>query len=639
MVKITFPNGDIKEYPESITVMQVAEKISQGLAREAVCAKVDGTVVDMSHTIAKDCTLSILKFSDPEGKEVFWHSGAHLLAQAITRVFPDATLTIGPTVEDGFYYDIDIDKPFTPEDILLIEHEMQNIVEENLKIERVELVKAEAKKLFSDNPYKLELIENFEGTITAYMQGEFIDLCRGPHVPRTGMLRSFKVTKLSAAYWRADSKNKQLQRVYGIVFPEKKMLDAHVKMLEDAEKRNHRKIGEDMELFALFDLIGKGLPVWLPKGEIIRQEIENFALDTEKRYGYQRVATPNLAKKELFIKSGHLPYYEDSMYPAMVMDDGTYYLKAMNCPLHHLIYSKRPRSYRELPLRLAEYGTCYRNELSGTLSGLQRVRILRMNDAHIYCTKEQIESEVESVLTMIKYYYSIFGINEYSFRLSKGSVDNKEKYIDEPENWAYAESVLRNVLVKLNLKFTEADNEAAFYGPKIDVQLKNVYGKEDTVSTVQLDFAAKKRFELHYVDNEGKLNNDVFVIHRAPLSTHERFMAFLIEHFEGKFPLWMAPEQVRVMTIADRHQEFAEELCKTLRANDIRAESDHTQETMPKKVRNAQMDKVPYMITVGDKEVENKTLAVRTLDGKVQFGVKSDDFVKDLTEKIRSRAL
>jgi len=640
-VKVSFPDGKSEEFSKGISALEIAEKIGPRLAMAAIAAKVDGTLVDLSHKIDSDSQLQILTGKDKEGIDVIRHSAAHLFAQALLRMFPECKLTIGPVVDEGFYYDIDSDRTFSPNDFPAIEAEMEKIVREDLPVYREEISKQDALKLFVANEYKVEMINEMPAgeKISIYKQGEFFDLCRGPHVPRTSRLKAVKLMKVAGAYWRANADNKQLQRIYGYAFAEKKDLDAYVKMMEEAEKRNHRKIGEDMEIFALFDLIGKGLPVWLPRGEIIRQEIEKFAIETEKKYGYVRVSTPNLAKKELFLKSGHLPYYEDSMYPAMKMDDGTYYLKAMNCPLHHLVYGHKPKSYRELPVRIAEYGTCYRNELSGSLSGLLRVRILRMNDAHIYCTKEQIETEIESVLKMMKYYYEIFGFKDYSFRLSLHSEDNKEKYIDEPENWAYAEGILRDVLVRLDLPFVEAANEAAFYGPKIDVQFKNVYGREETMSTVQLDFAAKKRFDLCYTDETGHSNNNVYVIHRAPLSVHERFIAFLIEHCAGKFPLWLSPVQIKLLPIADRHIEYCKELQKEMDSHGLRVEVDERTESTPKKVRDAQLMNIPLMITVGDKEIENHTLAVRTLDGKVKFGVVKESFIHKIVDLVKNKSL
>jgi threonyl-tRNA synthetase len=571
------------------------------------------------------------------GVETIRHSCAHLLAQAVKQLYPEVKLGIGPAIENGFYYDFLRKEPFAPEDVQKIEKRMKELVHKGIKIEKRTLGGKEIEDFLRSEPLKKELYEELDNAPTFYAQGEFVDLCHGPHVENTKELKNFKLTKVSGAYWKGDSSNLQLQRIYGIAFESEQELKEHLEMLEDAEKYNHKKLGEELELFAQFDLIGKGLPVWLPKGEIIKREVEKFAIETEEKAGYVRVSTPLVAKKELFIKSGHLPYYEESMYPCMKMDDGEYYLKAMNCPMHHLIFSKKVRSYRELPIRIAEYGLCHRNELSGTLNGLLRVRMLRMNDAHIYCTKEQVEKEIENVLSMIKYYFDIFKFHDYWFRLSLGDVDNKKKYIDEPENWKHAEESLRKVLKKLKLKYVEAENEAAFYGPKIDVQFKNVYGREESMSTVQLDFSAKKRFELHYDDADGKQNNEVFVIHRAPLSTHERFIAFLIEHYKGKFPLWLNPVQIKLMTVTENNVEFAKKIALEMKEKGIRAEVDDRNESIGKKVRNAILERANYIITIGDKEVENKTLAIRDREGKVEYDVKVNQFIEKVLEEIKKR--
>lgn len=566
--------------------------------------------------------------------DVLRHSAAHILAAAVKELYPSCKLGMGPSIEDGFYYDFD-NIQITNEDLPKIESKMRELISKDEKFIRKEVSKKEAEKILKAEKYKLELLKDIEKP-SLYETGKFIDLCAGPHVKSSRDIKAIKLLGVAGAYWKGDSKNKMLVRIYGTAFGSEKELNDYLKLMEEAEKRNHVKIGEEMELFALFESIGKGLPVWLPKGEIIRQEIEKFAIETENKHGYVRVSTPNLAKKELFVQSGHLPYYKDSMYPEMKMDDGVYYLKAMNCPMHHLVYSKKQRSYRELPLRIAEYGTCYRNELSGTLTGLLRVRILRMNDAHIYCMKEQIEQEVEGVLKLIKFYYDTFGFKNYSFRLSLHGEGHKDKYIDEPENWKYSEEILRKVLKKLKLPFTEALDEAAFYGPKIDIQLKNVYGREETMSTVQLDFAAKKRFSLHYFDADGAKNEEVFVIHRAPLSTHERFMAFLIENYAGKFPVWLSPVQVVLMPIADRHNKFAENLMKKFEEKGIRVKLDDRSESINKKVREAQLQKIPYMITIGDKEIEKNDLAVRTRDGNVE-NIKTDKFILKILEEISTK--
>ena len=427
-----------------------------------------------------------------------------------------------------------------------------------------------------------------------------------------------------------------LTRIYGTAFTTKKELDDYLKMLDDAEKNNHRVLGEQLEIFAHFDLVGKGLPVWLPNGETIIREIEKFATDTENNHGYLRVATPHIAKKELFVKSGHLPYYEESMFPKMKLDDGEYYLKSMNCPLHHLIYLHKLKSYRDLPVRLAEYGMVYRKELSGTLTGLQRVRGMRMNDAHIYCRKDQIEEEIRKLIVMINEYYKVFGLKDFWFRLSLGDLSNKNKYINEPENWKHTEEILREVLSKLKVKFKEVKNEAAFYGPKIDIEYRNVYGKEDTLSTIQLDFAAKKRFNLFYFDADGRKNNDVFVIHRAPLSTHERLVALLIEHYRGKFPVWLSPVHVIIMTIADRHVDHAKKFVEEMKSECVRAEIDDRTESIGKKVRDSQAMHIPYLITIGDKEIKENNLSVRTRDNKV-ITMRKDEFIKRIKEEIKNR--
>ncbi|MBS3112415.1 threonine--tRNA ligase [Candidatus Woesearchaeota archaeon] len=567
------------------------------------------------------------------------HSTAHILAQAVQKLFKDVKLGIGPTIENGFYYDFDLPQQITEEDLKKIEEEMKKIIKQKQEFEQEEITKVQGIKLFEKQPYKIELIEEISEKgekLTKVQNGPFIDFCRGGHVKNTSELGNFKLLKLAGAYWKGNAKNRQLQRIYGTAWETKEELKEYLQMLEEAKKRDHKVIGEQQEIYMISNLIGKGLPIWLPNGEIIKEQIENFVKETEKNHGYLRVCTPHLAKEELFLKSGHLPHYEESMYPKMVMDDGTYYLKAMNCPLHHLIYNKKQRSYKELPLRLAEYGTVYRNELSGTLSGLSRVRMLSMNDAHIYCTKEQIEDEVKGVIQMIEDYYKIFNFKNYHYRLSLWNKNNKEKYINEPENWDYTEKKLRKVLKELNTNFKEIEDEAAFYGPKIDIQFKNVYGKEETMSTIQLDFAAKSRFNLKYVDNDSHHNNEVFVIHRAPLSTHERFIAYLIEHYAGKFPIWLSPIQIVVMTVADRHIEYAKEIAKEFEKYNLRVEVDGSGESIAKKVRNAIKIKIPYQITIGDKELGNPTLAIRTRENKI-IELDKEEFIEKIKVEIKEK--
>jgi threonyl-tRNA synthetase len=630
---ITFPDKSKKNFKRGVTSLEVAESIGSRLANDAIAAKVEGVLVDLSRKISKDSKLEILTGSSIVGVEVLRHSCAHLLAHAVKRLFPKALPTIGPVIENGFYYDFDA-SPFSEVDLEKIELEMEKIVKEKILVERFEVSKNDAMKLFGKNKYKKELINESKGKISYYRQGDFKDLCTGPHIVNTARLKAFKITKSSGSYWRGDSKNKQLQRIYGVCFADKKDLKLHLKMLEEALKRDHKLLAEG-KLYMISDLVGKGLPIWLPKGEIVKKVIEDYALEMEEKAGFQRVSTPHIAKEELFLASGHLPHYEADMFPKMKMDDGTYYLKAMNCPLHHIIFSHGVRSYRELPLRIAEYGTVYRNEMSGVLSGLLRVRMLSMNDAHIYCSKDQIGSEVKSVISMIEEYYKTFGFKNYYFRLSLWDPKNKEKYISEPANWKYAEAQLRKVLKELKVNFEEVEDEAAFYGPKIDIQFKTVTGREETLSTVQLDFAAKKRFGLKFVDKDGKVNNDVFVIHRAPLSVHERFIAFLIEHYGGNFPLWLAPVQVRILPISDKVKSYVDSLKKEL---PFRVEVDSRAESINKKVRNAQLEKIPVMVIIGEKEMAGNTVSVRTLDGNVKYGIKKSVFVKKISDLISSKS-
>jgi threonyl-tRNA synthetase len=550
------------------------------------------------------------------------HSASHLLAAAVLQLFPNTLHTIGPATDEGFYYDFDFPEgtKVSEADFPKIEKTMREIVKSWKSFERQELTKEDALARYKNNPYKQELIHEHARAgekITFYKSGEYWDLCKGGHISHPDqVLRHFKLMSVAGAYWRGSEKNKMLTRIYGTAFFSEADLQAYLTMLEEAKKRDHRRLGADLELFFIDELVGKGLVMWLPKGTIIRDQIEQLAKKTEEKYGYVRVATPHIARKELFEMSGHLPYYKDNMYPPMAMDDGTYYLKAMNCPHHHRIYLSKPRSYRDLPLRLAEYGTCYRNELSGTLAGLLRVRGMTMNDAHIYCRKDQIKDEFASVLKMTQEYFQIFGLKDYWFRLSKWDKHHTEKYIDEPENWEFSEQVLREVLNEAHVPFQEVENEAAFYGPKVDVQFKSAIGREESMSTIQLDFAAKKRFQLEYTDQHGEKNNDVFVIHRAPLSVHERFLAFLIEHYAGAFPVWLSPIQVALLPIAEKHLAYAQEVQEMLQANEIRTHIDRDAKTIGAKIRHQTLQKIPYLAILGDREVAGKSLSVRTRLGQ-----------------------
>ncbi len=569
------------------------------------------------------------------------HSAAHLLAAAVMELWPTTKRTIGPAIENGFYFDFEFEHPVSENDFAKIEQKMHELVKKWESFERRELSAADAKKEYPDNPYKHELIDEFSQngeTLTFYKSGDYWDLCKGGHCEHPkDELKYFKLLSVAGAYWRGSEKNKMLTRIYGTIFPTKEELEAHLTLLEEAKKRDHRKIGAEQQLFFIDDVVGKGLVMWLPNGTIIRDQIEKLAIEMEEKDGYVRVVTPHIAKEELFTTSGHLPYYKDGMFPPMVMDDGTYYLKAMNCPHHHRIYLHTPKSYRELPLRLAEYGTVYRNELSGTLAGLLRVRALAMNDAHIYLRKDQVKEEFKKVLKLTTEYFNMFGLKDYWFRLSKWDKEHKEKYIDEPENWEYTEQVIREVLQEEKYQFEEVADEAAFYGPKVDVQFKSIIGREETMSTIQLDFAAKSRFNLSYTDETGADNNEVFVIHRAPLSTHERFMAFLIEHYAGAFPFWLAPVQVSILPVSDKFADYAQEVAKELKTRGVRVYVDSDNKTLGAKIRQTTLQKVPFMCIIGEKEVEAKSVSVRTREG-VDLGVMSiDDFANKLSNHIENK--
>jgi len=643
-IKITLPDGSVKDFPKGTTAAEIAKSIGKRLADDAIAAKINGSIKDIDYQINEDASLEIITLNNKEGIDCLRHSLAHLLAAAVMELWPDTKRTIGPPIENGFYYDFEFSKPITEADLPKIEARMLEILPKWDKFERSEVSISEAKKEYKDNPFKIELIEEFSKDgkkLTFYKSGNYIDLCKGGHLSSMKKIKpdSFKLTSIAGAYWRGSEKNPMLTRIYAVAFPTKKELDEYLKQQEEAAKRDHKKLGRELELFMTHELVGKGLPIWLPKGEIIKREIENFAIETEKKAGYQRVSTPVLAKKELFIKSGHIPYFQESMFPEMVLDDGNYYLKAMNCPHHHLIYGHKTRSYRDLPLRISEYGLCHRYELSGVLAGLLRVRMLSMNDAHIYCRKDQIEEEFENVIKLCVNYYKTFGLEDYYFRLSTWDPENKEKFINEPENWEFTEDVVRKVLKRNNVKFIEAKGEAAFYAVKVDIQFRAVTGREETMSTIQLDFAAKKKFDLKYADKDNTENNEVYVIHRAPLSTHERFMAFLIEQYAGNFPLWLSPVQIRILTVADRFNDYGNKLKEEFEKNNLRVEIDSSAESIGKKVFNAQNEKIPLIVTVGEKEESANTVAVRTSEGKVHFGLNTDEFLKKILENIKEKKI
>jgi threonyl-tRNA synthetase len=639
MISVEIGSEEPHEYANGISVGEVILNV-HGKRSGAVAALVNGIERDFSYELETDCSVEPILGDSDAGLYILRHSCAHLLAQAVTELFPDAKPTIGPPIDHGFYYDFYMD-PIGDEELRVIEKKMNEHVRANHKIVREEFDNAGLREVIADNKFKLEIMDEKIGEevgSSAYRQGDFIDMCRGPHAPSTSHLRFFKLTSTSQAYWRADSKREPLTRIYGMCYATKEGLKARQQQIQEAGKRDHKKIGKEMELYMIDELIGKGLPVWLPNGEILKSEIERFAVETEETYGYDRVTTPVLAKQQLFECSGHLPHYADSMYPPMEMDDGTYYLKAMNCPMHHLVFRNKKRSYRDLPIRIAEYGTVYRNELSGTLAGLLRVRMLSMNDAHIYCTLDQVASEFADNIRMVQDYYATFGFTNYHFRLSLWDPENTDKYIGQHETWEATQNHLRKILDDLAVDYVEAVGEAAFYGPKIDIQFTTALGREESMSTIQLDFAAKDRFELSFKDENGNENGEVFVIHRAPLSTHERFVAFLTEHWIGNFPTWLSPIQVQVITISEKHKKYAAEVGAALKAAGVRVKVDDSDATIGKKIRMHRKMRPAYMIILGDEEVTDSTVSIRARNGDQCKGVALSDFVSQISEEISNRS-
>ena len=627
-------------FPSGISPLEIQQSM-KGIPSNAIICTIDDKLADLSSPLEQSCTLKYLDGKSKDGHSVLLHSTAHLMAQAVKRLFPKTKVTIGPYLDNRFYYDFDVETPFTEEDLLSIETEMSKIASENLTISHQAISRKEAVNLFQsmDEPYKVEIIEAIDEseTLKIYTQGDFTDLCRGPHIANTNQIQHFKLLSSSAAYWRGDENNQTLQRVYGTSFADKKDLKAYLNMLEEQKKRDHRKIGKEMDLFFYDDEVGPGLPLWTPKGSVIIEELESLAKEKESLAGYDRVRTPHLTKGDLYEKSGHLDHYVSSMYPAMDVDGMNYYIKPMNCPHHHKIFASTPKSYRDLPLRLAEYGTCYRYEKSGELFGLMRVRSMQMNDGHIYCTEEQFKDEFLAVCNMYLEYFKIFGIEKYQMRLSLH--DPKElgnKFIDNAELWIKTENDVRNALQDAKLNFVESVGDAAFYGPKIDVQVWSAIGREFTLATNQVDFAVPERFALHYTDMNGEAKTPL-CIHRAPLGTHERFIGFLIEHFGGNFPLWLAPQQVAVLPVSDKYNDYAESIIKELKDNKIRVKSDLRSEKIGSKIRDAELEKINIMLIIGEKEAEDQSVTVRRRFIKEQQTISVKTFIKDVKDEIKER--
>ena len=641
MVQIQFPDGAVRSFEKGITALGIAKSISEGLAKKVLAATIDGEVWDATRPIHHDAALKLLTWDDADGKNTFWHSSAHLLAEAVEMQFPGAKFWVGPALEKGFYYDIDLGgKSIKEEDVVLLEQKMNELAKQANDYIRKEMSKPEAVAYFTEkgDEYKLDLLSGLEdGTITFYTQGGFTDLCRGPHIPNTSAIKAIKITNIAGAFWKGDEKNKMLTRVYGVTFPNQKELDDYLLLLEEAKKRDHRKLGKELGIYTMDDDVGPGLPLWMPNGTIIIEELERLAKETEEAAGYKRVVTPHIAKESMYITSGHLPYYQDSMFPPMELDGTKYYLKAMNCPHHHKIFDAEPKSYKDMPLRLAEYGTCYRYEQSGELFGLMRVRCLHMNDAHIYCTKEQFAQEFRAVNDMYLKYFNIFGIDKYVMRLSlHDPAKLGQKYINEPQLWLETEQMVREVLIETGTPFVEVQDEGAFYGPKIDVQIWSIIGREFTLATNQVDFAQGKRFNLSFTNKDNEPETPL-IIHRAPLGTHERFIGFLLEHYAGKFPVWLAPLQAKILPISDKFMPYAQEVLAQLRKAGVRAEIDDRNEKIGKKIRDTELMKVPYMLVIGEKETNEGQLSIRR-QGKGDLGMMDKTaFISQIHQEIVER--
>ncbi|MFE4129548.1 threonine--tRNA ligase [Peribacillus sp. YIM B13482] len=638
LLKISFPDGAVKEFAKGTTTEEIAASISPGLRKKSIAGKFNGELYDLKRPIEQDGTIEIVTQDVADALEILRHSTAHLMAQAIKRLYKNAKFGVGPVIEGGFYYDMDLEESLTPEDLPLIEKEMKKIVNENLEISRIEVSRDEAISRFKEigDEYKLELIDAIpaDQQVTLYEQGEFFDLCRGIHVPSTGKIKEFKLLSIAGAYWRGDSKNKMLQRIYGTAFYKKEDLAEHLRFLEEAKERDHRKIGKELNLFMSSQKVGQGLPMWLPKGATIRRTIERYIVDKEERLGYDHVYTPVMGSVDLYKTSGHWDHYQDGMFPVMEMENEQLVLRPMNCPHHMMVYKNSIHSYRELPIRIAELGLMHRYEMSGALSGLQRVRGMTLNDAHIFVRPDQIKEEFKRVVNLVQEVYKDFDIKDYSFRLSYRDPQDTEKYFDDDSMWEKAQSMLKGAMDELGLDYFEAEGEAAFYGPKLDVQVRTALGKDETLSTVQLDFLLPERFDLNYVGEDGKQHRPV-VIHRGVVSTMERFVAYLIEEYKGAFPTWLAPIQAQVIPVSPEvHLDYAKEVQEKLKAQGIRVNLDTRDEKIGYKIREAQMQKIPYMLVVGDNEAKEGSVNVRKYGEQKSETIAFEDFVAAIKAEV-----
>ena len=647
MIKVTLKDGSVKEFPAGISAYEAAKEISMGLARSACAAKINGKNADLRDTLNEDCELEILTFDDEYGKWTFRHTASHIMAQAVKRLYPDAKLAIGPAVDDGFYYDFDVETKFTLEDLAKIEAEMKKIVKEDIKRERSYKSRNETVEFFKEKnePYKVELAEDIpEGEdISFYTQGEFTDLCAGAHLMSTGAVKAFKLTSATGAYWRGDSSKKMLCRVYGTAFPKASELEAHLNMLEEAKKRDHNKLGRELELFTTVDIIGQGLPIMLPKGAKIIQILQRFVEDEEARRDWQLTKTPYMAKRELYKLSGHWDHYLDGMFVLGDPNDETkecFALRPMTCPFQYQAYLNRARSYRDLPLRYDETSTLFRNEDSGEMHGLIRVRQFTISEGHLMCTPDQLEQEFRGCLELAIYMLKTLGLYEdVSYRFSQWDSNDRDKYIGTPEQWDEAQGVMKKILDHLEIPYKIGIGEAAFYGPKLDIQIKNVYGKEDTLITIQIDQMLAEKFGMEYVDRDGVKKNP-YIIHRTSIGCYERTLALLIEKYAGAFPMWLAPVQVKLLTIADRHCDYAYDIKRRLEEKGIRVELDDRNEKIGYKIREARLQKVPYMLIIGDNEVENGTLSVRERGENGDLGsMTADEFIERAVSEDKSRVI